>query len=185
MKKVLSVALLLLVIGCAKQGDNSTTKKSQEPNEQEYYETGSYYTQIFDTDQSRVKNLTLCASVLDGVQISPGEDFSFNETVGRRTKEKGYEEASILIGDESGCAVGGGVCQISSTLYNAALAAGMKITERHSHSREVKYIEMGRDAAVSWGTLDLRFLNISVENVRIGISVENGFVYARIYEKRE
>lgn len=179
MKKMLSFALLLLFIGCTKQGNNNTEKKRQEP-----YETGSYYTQILDTDKSRVKNLILCANVLDGVEIAPGEEFSFNETVGRRTKEKGYEEASIIIGDESGCAVGGGVCQISSTLYNAALLSGMEITERHSHSREVKYIEKGRDAAVSWGTLDLRFKNISDKNVRIGISVENGYVYAKIYENR-
>lgn len=178
MKKMLSIVMSLFLIGCTEQIDNSNTDKKKP----KLSEIGSFYTEILDKDQNRVENLKLCAMVLDGFEIISGEEFSFNDTVGRRTKEKGYEEASILIGDEKGYAVGGGVCQISSTLFNAAQLAGMEITERHNHSKEVKYISQGRDAAVSWGTLDLKFRNISKNTVRIGVSVENGFVCAKIYE---
>lgn len=143
---------------------------------------GTYITQILDTDPNRVNNLQLCASVLDGTTVGPGEEFSFNNTVGQRTSDKGYEEAKILVCGERDYAVGGGICQISSTLYNAAEDAGMEITERHNHTGEVHYVEIGRDAAVSFGEQDFRFRNPLDASVRISITVENTEVKAVLYK---
>ncbi len=143
---------------------------------------GVFITEILDTEPGRVHNLQLCAGVLDGITVEPGGEFSFNNTVGQRTSEKGYEEAKILINGERGYAVGGGICQISSTLYNAAEVAGMEILERHNHTGEVHYVEIGRDAAVSFGDQDFRFRNPLDAPVRIGITVENTEVKAVLYK---
>lgn len=176
LKTVMLFYLISLICGCA-GGSDKEPAKIKEPKERE---TGAFYTQILDTDPERVNNLKVCAEALNGYEIAPGAVFSFNGAVGERTKEKGYEEARILIGDEAGCAVGGGVCQISSTLYNAAKNAGMEIVERHNHKNEVHYVEIGNDAAVSYGTLDFKFKNISEDTAKIYLSVENGYVYAKI-----
>lgn len=141
---------------------------------------GSFITNILDTDPDRVKNLTLCANTLNGVSIEPGQVFSFNGTVGQRTSQKGYEEAKILVENESEYAVGGGVCQISSTLYNAAMDAGMEIVERHSHSKPIHYVATGKDAAISWGTLDLKFKNVLSYPVELRMKVTQGQVMAEI-----
>ena len=85
-----------------------------------------------------------------------------------------------MIGDKKGYDVGGGVCQVSSTLYNAAKNAGMEIIERHDHENEVHYVEIGNDAAVSYGELDFVFRNISDSTIKLLMSVENGYVYAKI-----
>ncbi len=143
---------------------------------------GMFITEILDTDPSRVKNLQLCASVLNGVVVEPAAEFSFNGTVGQRTSEKGYEEAKILIDGERGYATGGGVCQISSTLYNAAKEAGMEILERHDHTNEVHYVEIGQDAAVSYGEQDFRFRNPLEHPVKMEITVENTEVKAVLYK---
>lgn len=168
---------VLFITGCGKSAPESGQGESVKCKETEL---GSFYTRILDTDPERVNNLKVCANALNGFEIPPGEVFSFNGAVGERTKAKGYEEARILIGDEAGCAVGGGVCQISSTLYNAAKNAGMAILERHDHKNEVHYVEIGNDAAVSYGTLDFKFKNISGNTAKIYLSVENGYVYAKI-----
>ncbi|MBQ7718358.1 MAG: VanW family protein [Clostridia bacterium] len=174
--KLLVLIMLMLLTGCGTVTE-SVPDKAKTVTETEI---GSFYTPILDTDENRVNNLILCARVLDGVEIESGKIFSFNDTVGARTQEKGYEEARILIGKEKGYAVGGGVCQISSTLYNAAKLAGMEILERHNHENEVHYVEIGDDAAVSYGELDFVFKNISPNRIRLDMSVENGYVYARI-----
>ena len=118
---------------------------------------GYFSTKILDKEEDRVNNLKICAHVLDGHVVSSGDTFSFNDAVGMRTRDKGYEEARILIDGKKGYAVGGGVCQISSTIYNAVLAAGLETVERHDHDRDVHYVPRGQDAAVSYGTLDFKF----------------------------
>ncbi len=142
---------------------------------------GTFQTPILDAEPDRVHNLQLCASTLQGIQIPPGAEFSFNNTVGVRTAEKGYRQASMLVEGKRQKAVGGGVCQISSTLFNAAEMAGMEILERHDHTGEVHYIEIGRDAAVSFGEQDFRFRNPLPVAVTVTLSVENGVVTAVLY----
>ncbi len=143
---------------------------------------GTFITEILDTDPDRVHNLQLCASVLTGIRIDAGGEFSFNNTVGQRTAEKGYEEAAILIDGNREYATGGGICQISSTLYNAAMDAGMEILERHTHTNEVHYVPLGQDAAVSFGTQDFRFKNPLPHAVSVEITVENTEVKATLYK---
>jgi len=143
---------------------------------------GSFTTTILDTAPSRVHNLQLCAAALNGFIVAPSTEFSFNTVVGQRTSEKGYKEAIMLVNGERKMAIGGGVCQISSTLYNAAAAAGMEIVERHDHTNEVHYVEIGQDAAVSFGEQDFRFRNPLSEPVQIVVAVENTEVKASLYK---
>ena len=143
----------------------------------------TFTTQILDTDPARMENLRLCTMAIDGKTVEPGGTFSFNETVGQRTAEKGYKEALMLREGKREKAIGGGVCQISSTLYNAANIAGMEILERHTHTGEVHYIPLGQDAAVSFGEQDFRFRNPADFPVTLHVSLGENGVTAAVYKK--
>lgn len=198
MKKFVCIFLILLnLCGCnANIDDNKevaekkpkTKTEKKDKNDEQDSVIGSFETQILDKDEERVNNINISAQALDGIILEPGETFSFNDTVGRRTKEKGYEEARILVGCEKGYAVGGGICQVSSTLYNAAVNSGLEIIERHSHSADVHYVPLGQDAAISYGTLDLKFKNSLSHNIKLAISTDGNKVYASIlktFDKKE
>jgi len=103
--------------------------------------------------------MKLAAEAIDGVIIRPGEEFSFNETVGPMTRSRGFLLAKIFVRGKEKSGYGGGVCQISSTLFNAAEEAGLTVTERHAHSKKVGYVASGRDASTSYGGIDLKFRN--------------------------
>ncbi len=201
--KILMILLTILLLGgCSMEGDSPIPSEiptlpsilpsampsilpSIEPSAaatESPVALGVFITQILDTEPGRVNNLQRCAEVLSGVTVEPGGEFSFNNTVGQRTSEKGYEEAKILVDGHRDYAVGGGVCQISSTLFNAAESAGMEILERHNHTGEVHYVEIGRDAAVTFGEQDFRFRNPLKDPVRIEITVENTAVKAVLYK---
>ncbi len=122
---------------------------------------------------------------LDGTVVPPGDIFSFNETVGPRTREAGFEEAIIIAGQEFVPGLGGGVCQVSTTLYNAALKAGMKITERSRHSRMIHYVPIGLDAAVSYGVIDLKFQNTSKDYIVVCGEVYYGTVNIKILSESQ
>ncbi len=120
----------------------------------------SSFTTNFDINKvDRVHNLKLAASVINGSIVPPGEVFSVNAVVGNTTPEKGYRQAPVIVGTELVPGYGGGLCQISSTLYNAALLANLEIVERHNHNLTVPYLPPGRDATISYGTRDLKFRN--------------------------
>jgi vancomycin resistance protein YoaR len=124
-------------------------------------------------------NAVLCLKQLDGVTIAPGETFSFNETVGTWSRDKGYRRAPVSFGGLLVDSWGGGVCQTSSTLYNAALLAGLQIEERHRHHYAPTYIAPGRDAAVAFPNIDLRFTNTHEFPVTIrGEVTQDGIVIA-------
>jgi len=131
-------------------------------------------TMLGDMQQNRVKNIQKAAKRLSGVIIEPGEEFSFNDCVGARTQEKGYRTAPIIIQGEKQKGVGGGICQVSSTLYNAALKAGLEISERHEHTGDVDYVEEGRDATVCYDSLDLKFVNNKDRKIVIACVVSEG-----------
>ena len=142
---------------------------------------GQASTKIFDNIPERNRNLTLAIQAINGMVLAPGEEFSFNRTVGSRTEEKGYKEA---IGyDENGektPTIGGGVCQVSSTLYMAARNGDFEIVERHSHSHEVPYANSDNDATVSYEGYDFRFRNNRDKPVVIRMSTDDANVYATL-----
>ncbi len=120
---------------------------------------GEYTTWFNPQKVNRSSNIRLAAKAIDNCLVPPGEEFSFNKVVGPRTKETGYNEGTIILNKRMVQGIGGGVCQVSSTLYNALLKGNIKVTERHPHSIPIHYVPKGMDAAVVYGAQDLKFLN--------------------------
>lgn len=188
-RRILLFLLILLLSGCANQ-NGTPEKESPSPSpspvatatpKPAHEIVGQASTKIFDNIPERNQNLALAIKAINGKVLNPGEEFSFNRTVGPRTEEKGYKEA---IGyDENGekvPTVGGGVCQISSTLYMAAKNGNFPVTERHSHSHEVPYANSDNDATVSYGGYDFRFQNNRDKPVMIQISTDGANVFATL-----
>lgn len=119
----------------------------------------SSYTTQTTSDQNRNNNVNLAAQAVMGKVVMPGEEFSFNQTTGQRTTEKGYLPAAAIAGGTTVDEVGGGVCQVSSTLFNAAVMADMTILQRSPHTWPSNYVDKGRDATVNWPNLDFVFRN--------------------------
>ena len=133
---------------------------------------GSQTTYFPNSIQNRISNIQLAASKLDGVVINPGEVFSYNETVGERTKEAGFLLAAAYSNGEVVEELGGGVCQVSSTLYCAVLYAQLGIKSRDNHYFKVDYLDWGMDATVSWPQPDFKFKNTRDYPVRIHTTVD-------------
>lgn len=117
------------------------------------------YTTSYGGVPNRIHNVQLVARLIDNTLIPPGETFSFNGTTGARTPEKGFLAAPVIINGELQTALGGGVCQVSTTVFNAAYEAGLKITERTNHALYISHYPQGRDATVDYPSLDLKFVN--------------------------
>lgn len=126
----------------------------------EYRIIASYTTKTTN-NKTRNRNIELACEAINGTVLAPGEEFSFNNVVGQRTAEKGYGAAAAYNEGEVVQEIGGGICQVSSTLYNAVLRAGLKTTKRQSHTFEPSYVTPGMDATVSWGGPDYRFANLA------------------------
>lgn len=127
--------------------------------EKQYGLIASATTPAAASTQSRLNNIALALKAINGQRIEKGETFSFNQATGQRTPQKGYESAGAINNGVMVQEPGGGVCQVSTTLFNAAAKAGLKIVERSPHSRVVGYVQMGKDAMVDWPGMDLRFAN--------------------------
>ena len=141
----------------------------------------SYYSTKYNPlNLARSNNLEIAASKIDGIILSPGEVFSYNKTVGARTIEAGYKEAAIYSDGKVVDGIGGGICQISSTLYNSAVLANLEIIERHNHQFLTSYAPPGRDATVVYGSKDLKFKNTRSYPIKIEIKVQNGLVNCTI-----
>jgi len=130
---------------------------------------------------NRSANLRLAAKNLNGTMVKPGEIVSFNKIVGPRTPETGFNEALVIVGGKFVPGVGGGICQVSTTLYNACLLAGLAIVERHQHNMAVAYVPLGRDATVSYGTQDYRFQNSTDSPIYIRAISGGGILTVNIY----
>lgn len=128
-------------------------------------------TRFNPADQDRTTNIRLAAAAIDGAIVGPGESFSFNGRVGPAEPDRGFRQAPIILNGELTPGFGGGICQVSTTLYNALLLAGLPILERTPHSLPPAYVPMGMDAAVVYGVLDLRFHNPTDGFVMIKASV--------------
>jgi len=175
------------------EAENPNTEKSEEnsqleqQNQQEQpqpveKEIASFTTKIVTKDSSRQKNIGITCNTLNGTIVEPGSTFSFCNTVGQATTAKGYQKADIF--DENGKkkkGLGGGNCQISSTLYNAVLSVPtLKVTERHAHSNKVPYIESGKDAAVAYGSCDFKFQNNTGYRIKILATTSGSEVTTKI-----
>ena len=157
--------------------------RTQAQAKAQYQVIGTFTTKLTN-NKNRNKNVTLAAEAIDGLILKPGEEFSFNNTTGNRTKEKGYQPAGayrngVLIEEP-----GGGVCQVSTTLYHSIIEAGFKTTERNAHSFAPSYVEKGQDAMVSFDGYagpDLRFVNNSKTAVGIKAAYSNQTLTVSIY----
>lgn len=128
----------------------------------------SSYTTYFPKSQhDRDHNIENAANRINGTVLMPGDTFSFNQTVGQRTVQTGFRLSPVYVNGGHGMGIGGGICQVSTTLYNATLLANMKVVERQNHSMPVGYIPLGRDATVDWGNIDYKFENTSSDPVAI------------------
>lgn len=140
------------------------------------------YSSRFDVAQiARSQNIRLAAAALDNALLMPGEEFSFNNTTGARTAAKGYRNAYIIVNNRFEMGMGGGVCQVSSTLYNAVLKAGLSVTERFPHSLSVTYVPKGKDAAVSYGTLDFKFVNTTDRPIIVHSEYKKGVLKISLF----
>ena len=158
---------------------NTHTKNKQESETQ----ISEFTTKIYTKDDERQNNISLTCSSLNNTFIETGDTFSFCNTVGKATTSKGYEKADVFKDGEVIQALGGGNCQVSTTLYNAVLEVdGLDVTERHKHSNSVPYIKNGKDAAVSYGTYDFKFKNNTGNRIKISASCESDNVYIKLFK---
>jgi len=128
----------------------------------------------------RTTNVKLACDFVNGTILNPGDVFSYNQTVGPRTYARGFKDAIVYVGTSAEDGVGGGICQVSSTIYYAALRADLEIVERKAHSRTVTYVPLGEDATVAWGAVDFRFRNDTDYPIRIDVSYGRSSLTVRL-----
>lgn len=145
---------------------------------------GIYTTEFTMNDQNRVYNIQRSSNSIDDKVILPGETFSFNNTTGPRSLAAGYREATVIMNGEFVPGEGGGVCQVSSTLYNTVLNSGVTIVERHSHSLPISYVPPGKDATVAYDVLDLKFKNNYSTPIYIKSYVSGNQLTIKLYGNR-
>lgn len=146
---------------------------------------GYYVTYFNSYNKSRTNNIKKSAEAINNYVLFPGETFSFNQIVGQRTKERGYTPAPIIVRGELSEGIGGGICQVSSTLFNAVDRAGLKIVKRYSHSKRVPYVPPGRDATVSWYGPDFVFSNNYKHPILIRSKVSGGSIAILLYSTED
>ena len=138
------------------------------------------YETAHTSDKNRNNNLTLACASINGVVLQPGDTFDYNTTLGKRTAENGYKAASAYSGGLTVQELGGGICQVSSTLYYCTLIADLEIVDRSPHSYVSSYMPMGMDATVSWGGPEFRFKNNTNYPIRIEAEVSDGYVKVKL-----
>ena len=141
----------------------------------------TYQTTYTASNISRSHNVSLASQNISNCVLAPGDVFSYNDTVGPRTAERGFREAGVYVGNKVEQGLGGGICQVSSTLFNAVVLADLEIVYRMSHSLPVSYVPLGRDATVSYGSIDFKFANNTGEPIKIIASAVNGRNTVSIY----
>ena len=151
----------------------------------EYKETelSSYTTTLYDNKENRMFNINKACEILNDTTIEKGEEFSFNTTIGPMGVENGFKLATGF--DANGKLIdipAGGMCQVSSTLYNVALLANLEITERHPHSRRVSYVPLDKDATIFYPDLDLKFINNTPNDIKIKAYTDNYNVTIKLYK---
>ena len=138
-------------------------------------------TKYDSTNVNRATNLEIAVNKINGTVLAPGEIFSFNKVVGERTAKSGFKEAIIYADGELDYGLGGGICQVSSNLYNTVLKANLEIVERKNHSMTVNYLPIGCDATVSYGSVDFKFKNSRSYPIKIVATINSGVITISIY----
>lgn len=172
--------------------ENTNTSTNESTNSTNSNETkkvktetkiSSFSTPIVDDNKNRITNIKITCSRISDTVVKANEEFSFCEVVGQPSSADGYKEAHAFVDGELVNAIGGGNCQVSTTVYNAAKKIdGVKITERHEHGKEVGYIEMGKDATVAYDYLDLKFKNNNDFDLKLDAYVKDDKVCVDIYK---
>ena len=145
----------------------------------------SFSTNYSSSNYNRSTNIALATSKINGTVLMPGDEFSFNGTVGKRTPSAGFKQAGVYVNGQSAVDYGGGICQVSSTLYNAVLRANLDITSRTNHMFVVGYVPISLDATVSWGAPDFKFKNSRSYPIKIVATTANKNVYIKIFGLKE
>lgn len=146
---------------------------------------GQYVTHFNSSNKERSTNIALSAAAIDSYVLFQNETFSFNKVVGKRTAARGYQPAPEIIRGELIEGIGGGICQTSSTLFNAVDRAGVEIVKRYSHSKRVGYVPPGRDATVSWYGPDFLFKNTYNQPILIRAKVYGGTLIVTVYSSED
>jgi len=184
LKNAVLALVLILFVGCSGTNKNvAPPPQTPQPESKKQVSNavlGTYSTRLLDKSKARLKNINLAAEQINKVTLPPGETFSFNETVGPRLENRGFQKAKILIKKEKTMGYGGGICQLSTTIYNAALGAGLEIVERHEHEGEIGYVELGDDATVNYPSLDLKIKNNKAVSIRFNCEMSEDEVIVKI-----
>lgn len=146
---------------------------------------GSYSTRFNAGDTNRSYNIALACKNINETVLAPGDVFSYNEVVGPRTAARGFRTAHVYVGNKVEDGIGGGICQVSSTLYNAVVLSDLKIVTRTNHSLPVSYVPMGRDATVSDGSIDFKFENNTSSPIKIVAAASGGQTTVSVYGTQE
>lgn len=182
------------VAGSDSQNEKPKTEEAKEPQQEaqkqpQYKEEqiATFSTKIYSSDKSRQNNIKITCNTLNNTTVKNGSTFSFCSTVGMATTSKGYQKADIY--DNKGNkkkGLGGGNCQVSTTLYNAVLnVQSLAVTERHEHSNNVPYVKKGKDAAVAYGSYDFKFKNNTGNDIKIKSSTDGKSVTTTIFSVKE
>ncbi|MDR2648267.1 MAG: VanW family protein [Clostridiales bacterium] len=148
-----------------------------------YGRIGTYTTYTTNVP-NRNTNISLACQFLSGTMLKPGSTFSFNRELGYTSESRGFKEAGILVNGMPDTGLGGGICQVSSTIYNAVLEAGLKVVERHAHSAAVGYVPKGRDATVSYGGPDFKFQNNTPNDLYLILEYNDRTLTVSLYGKK-
>ena len=169
---------------------NEPTEPAKPPQEQSPAESpeppketvvAEFSTKIKTKTQNRATNIRLTCNKINGVTVKSGSEFSFCKTIGTSKASDGYKEADVILNKKIVHALGGGNCQVSTTLYNAVLAVSdLQVTERHPHGRKVNYVPEGKDAAIAHGSKDLKFKNNSSKDLKIYASSDGSSVNVKL-----
>ena len=146
---------------------------------------GTYTTRYNAGDRNRSHNIALACGSINEIVLAPGDVFSYNDIVGPRTAARGYREAHVYVGNKVEDGLGGGICQVSSTLYNTVVLSDLKIVTRTNHSLPVSYVPGGRDATVSYGSIDFKFENNPSQPIKLTASAGGGTTTISVYGKRD
>ena len=154
-------------------------------DESEYILAGTCTTSFRGSSASRINNIRIAAGNMNGYILSPGESASLSTIFKPRTSANGYKEAGVYVGGKVVNGTGGGICQVSSTTYNALMNAGITVTERHTHSSPVSYLPLGTDAAISAGSKDLQFRNDYAHEIKLETVVSGNNLTVNVYVKEK